>query len=89
MPICELCYREVNKTTQHHLVPREHGGRQTIELCSACHNQVHVLYTNDTLAGELNSLEALRQAPEMRRFLRWIRKQRDRRIKVDRAREKR
>ncbi len=89
MPICELCHREVGKTTQHHLTPREHGGRRTAELCIPCHKQIHALYTNETLAGELNSLEALRQTPEMRRFLRWIRKQRDRQFRVATARTRR
>ena len=58
-------------------------------LCVPCHKQIHALYTHETLANELNNLQALRQAPEMQRFLRWIRKQRDRRVKVRRARRKR
>lgn len=89
MPTCELCERDVSTTTQHHLTPKEHGGRRTVELCSPCHRQIHALYTNDTLAEELNSLKELRQAPEMRRFLKWIRKQRDRHFKVDAANKRR
>lgn len=89
MPTCELCERDVENLTHHHLTPREHGGEEVVDLCQPCHAQIHALYTNDTLAEELNSLRALRRAPEMRRFLRWIQKQRDRHFPVRRAQRRR
>jgi len=83
--VCELCEREVERLTVHHLIPRErdglHGPRAG--LCAACHRQIHVLFDNSRLERELNCLERLRDTPEMRRFLSWVRKQDPhRRVKV-------
>jgi len=85
---CELCEREVARVTRHHLRPREHGGTETALLCSACHRQVHALFTNRTLAHELDSLEKLRAHPQMRSYLRWARRQADRHIPVRRSRSR-
>ena len=74
---CQLCEREVERLTVHHLIPKERDGRfgPLAELCAACHRQIHVLFDNDRLERELNCLERLRDEPQMRRFLSWIRKQ--------------
>jgi hypothetical protein len=82
---CELCEREIERLTVHHLIPRQTGGGDgpRAEICSACHRQIHVLFDNATLARELNCVERLRDEPRMQRFLAWVRKQRpDRHIKV-------
>lgn len=75
--ICELCEREVNKITQHHLTPREVGGRflDTANLCIPCHKQIHALYTNRDLALRLNSISRLRDDEKIARYLKFIRKQ--------------
>ncbi|MBM6861321.1 HNH endonuclease, partial [Clostridium saudiense] len=42
--ICELCKRVgVPKITEHHLVPKERGGKDkpTVCLCEDCHRQIH------------------------------------------------
>jgi ATP-dependent protease Clp ATPase subunit len=78
---CQLCERECDQITAHHLVPRQHTKRkklaasQTIDICSACHRQIHSLFDNRLLATELNTLEKLKQQPDMVRFLNWIKKQ--------------
>ncbi|WP_028560226.1 HNH endonuclease [Paenibacillus pinihumi] len=75
---CELCGRSGVQTTVHHLTPREKGGSSlpTAKLCSACHRQIHALYTNDDLITlELTSLAALRSDPSIAPFLKWVRKQ--------------
>lgn len=89
MPRCALCERDVSQITVHHLVPKSRGkpGQvlPTADLCSACHRQIHALYSNDHLARELGTLEALRSDPDVQRFVRWVRKQApDRRISVRR-----
>ncbi|BCL36154.1 hypothetical protein NSMS1_26010 [Nostoc sp. MS1] len=51
--------------TVHHLVPRQNTKRkkqdpgETINICSACHRQIHTLFDNKVLAQELNTLEKL------------------------------
>ncbi len=76
---CALCERDVAKLTEHHLKPKSRLKKgettPTIWICSACHRQIHALFTNLQLADELNSLERLRDEPRMRKFLSWIAKQ--------------
>ena len=76
---CELCLREVERCTIHHLVPRAEGGKfgPTARLCATCHRQLHAMFTEPTLARELDSLDAIRSNPEMRKYLKWVRKQKD------------
>jgi 5-methylcytosine-specific restriction protein A len=76
---CALCERDVPQSlvTLHHLLPKEHGGQaeHRVPFCKPCHKQVHALFSNRQLATTLNTLEALRAAPELATFLAWIRRQ--------------
>ena len=78
---CELCDRDVSQLTAHHLVPRQTVKRKQaesgpiIDICSACHRQIHALYTNLELARDLNTADKLKSEPRMRKFLNWVRKQ--------------
>ena len=73
---CELCQRDTERPTSHHLVPKLKGGRKgpQARLCSTCHRQVHAMFTEGTLAKRLNTLEALRSDPRMAAYLSWVRK---------------
>ncbi|MDG3074890.1 HNH endonuclease [Bacillus halotolerans] len=75
--ICELCGRSDVQLTEHHLTPKEEGGTflPTAMLCTPCHKQIHALYTNQELAVRLSGIEALRNDPQLARFVKWIRKQ--------------
>lgn len=76
--VCELCKREgVPKVTEHHLVPREEGGKngEVVWLCECCHKQIHALYTNKELAVRLNTLDSLEKDFNISRYLKYIRKQ--------------
>ncbi|MBD1850509.1 HNH endonuclease [Cyanobacteria bacterium FACHB-502] len=88
---CELCDRAVPALTAHHLTPRQNTKRKkldsgpTIQICSACHRQIHAFYNNAHLAKELNSLEKLQQDPKMQNFIAWVKKQYPgKRVQVDR-----
>jgi 5-methylcytosine-specific restriction enzyme A len=74
---CELCHREVERYTVHHLVPRARGGRfgPRANLCPTCHRQVHALFSETTLAQELYSIDLLRANPQVAAYLKWVRKQ--------------
>ena len=74
---CPLCQREVERFTSHHLVPLSRGGRfgPTVRLCSTCHRQLHALFSEATLAKELNTVELVRSHPQMANYLRWVRRQ--------------
>ena len=80
-PHCELCGRNVEKLTVHHLVPRSTVRRRdrstlpTAKLCPACHRQLHALFSNRDLKAQYSSVEELKNAPEIQKFLRWVTKQ--------------
>ena len=76
---CSLCGRAFvrNGLTKHHCLPREEGGtHDDVELlCRQCHGMVHATYTNETLARLYPTLKELRQAPELQKYIGWVRKQ--------------
>jgi hypothetical protein len=63
--------------TQHHLIPKQKGGKveHTVPMCRVCHKQVHAIFGNTELARVFNSVEQLREAPQLKSFLKWVRKQ--------------
>ena len=74
---CELCLREAERYTGHHLVPRAKGGRfgPKAKLCPTCHRQLHALFSEATWAKELHSIDLIRANPQMSEYLRWARRQ--------------
>ena len=72
--LCPLCDRPVPPSQQdaHHLVPKSHGGVQTVVLHRICHRQIHALFTETELARTYTTVEALKQPEEMARFIRWV-----------------
>jgi hypothetical protein len=86
MSVCALCQRE-EILTRHHLIPRtrHHNQRnkrefarelvrQTLGLCRGCHSQVHALLTEKELEREWNTIEKLREHPEVKKFAAWMTK---------------
>jgi hypothetical protein len=92
-PPCALCGRTVSRVSKHHLVPKSEGkpegGTLIAMLCAPCHRTLHSFFTNRTLATEKCTLEALRQDPDIRRYLAWVRRQPDRVIRVRASTRKR
>jgi hypothetical protein len=90
---CSLCGRPFvrRQLTRHHCLPREKGGTGAdVELlCPQCHGMVHATYTNGTLAQLYPNIAELRRAPELEKFLRWVRKQAPSRRKRNRPRRRR
>ena len=74
--ICQLCDRHVSEITEHHLIPKERGGKtyDTAHLCKVCHKQVHALYTNRELAARLFSIARLKDDEKIKRYLNFIKK---------------
>ena len=72
--ICQLCDRQVPEITEHHLIPKEKGGKnyETAMLCKMCHNQIHALYTNKELAARLFSIPRLKNDENIKRYLKFI-----------------
>lgn len=88
---CALCDRTV-PLSFHHLVPRknhrkpwfqrhfskEDMRRRGVWLCRECHRAVHRFHDEQTLGRQLNTLDALREDPQIQRHVAWARKLRAR-----------
>ena len=74
--ICELCNREVPFITEHHLIPKERGGKHydTAKFCKMCHTQIHALYSNRELAARLFSIKRLQSDDGIKKYLNFIKK---------------
>jgi hypothetical protein len=72
--VCPLCQRPIAESHKdaHHLVPKSKGGRHTEYLHRICHRQIHALFTENELAREFSTVEALLAHPEMARFVAWV-----------------
>ena len=74
--ICQLCEREVDKLTEHHLVPKAKGGAKgdTIDICVQCSKQIHAMYDNKVLAQKLNTLQKLKNDTKIKSYINWVKK---------------
>lgn len=72
--VCPLCQRPVPRAQQdaHHLVPKSHGGLDTVVLHRICHRQIHALLTETELARQYHTIEALQTQAQMSDFLQWV-----------------
>lgn len=84
---CELCKREGVITTRHHVIPRRvhkikwfkkkytrEEMNHTIDLCTACHKQIHIFFDHKALARDFNSVEKLLSDGRVKKFVDWIKK---------------
>jgi hypothetical protein len=83
---CELCEREVNEVTKHHLIPRtRHANKRNKKqfdrkevkeriawLCRPCHKQIHAVFTEKQLERDFNTLPSIKAHPEIGKFVDWL-----------------
>jgi len=86
MPPCAICGRPDTVLTRHHLLPqsrhnkprfarnhsKEEGRTRIAMLCKACHSFVHSLLTEKELEQTYDSIDALREHPDIARFASWL-----------------
>ena len=60
---------------EHHLIPRMFGGLEKFFIHRVCHSKVHSVLPELELAFHYNTFAKLREQPELKRFIKWIRKQ--------------
>jgi hypothetical protein len=91
---CELCKRNI-ELTEHHLVPREMHNKKwcrkmfSIEerkqrkawICHDCHAAVHQFIDNKTLAKEFNTVKKLLEHQDVKNFVEWVSKKKQRKFK--------
>lgn len=76
-PLCPLCGRPLlpgPTVDEHHLLPRSQGGTATVTLHRICHQAIHATLSEPELARDFHTIEALRQQPDLARFIAWVRK---------------
>ena len=74
---CPLCQRPMvagPSLDQHHLVPRSHGGRETVTMQKICHRAIHAMLSEQELAEEFSGFEALRAHPLLAQFIAWVKR---------------
>ncbi|GJD93293.1 restriction endonuclease [Methylobacterium iners] len=76
--VCPLCERPIPKRAKsslHHLTPKLKGGARagTVRLHQICHSAIHARYSEAEIARRLADVDALREDPEIARFLAWVR----------------
>jgi hypothetical protein len=59
---------------RHHWQPRSLGGRVAEPLHLICHRKLHSLFTDKELATTYTNPEVVQQHPQMRTFIRWVRR---------------
>ena len=75
---CPVCGREMvtgPSVDRHHWVPKSRGGRATDDIHLVCHRMIHRVFSEKELAGDYADPEAVRDHPEIRRFVAWVRRQ--------------
>lgn len=88
MKNCELCNRE-KELTFHHLIPKKNHkikyirekysflniNSYGIKICRDCHKMIHKLIPHKLLALDYNTMEKLKNHPELKKFIEWVRSQ--------------
>ena len=72
---CPICGRPNFHPSDHHLVPKSRGGKDTLTICRDCHHAAHLLFSNKELERTYNTVEALLGHPEMARMVAFIKRQ--------------
>jgi hypothetical protein len=83
---CELCSSNEDVLDFHHLIPRTlHGKKQYKKLYSKlfmathgiwickeeCHPQIHEFITEKEMGAKYNTLDKLKEHPEIKKYLEW------------------
>lgn len=81
---CVTCHRET-PLTKHHLIPQKHHKKKNdldtmmtlhdvIWVCRQCHDGIHDLYDEQTLAKCFNTLEKLTAEKRLQKHFAWVSK---------------
>ena len=72
---CQICFRDIpdEYLEKHHLIPKSKKGKDTIDVCNACDDQLHLLFTNKELAKQYNTLDKLLSSEKVLTWVNWIR----------------
>ena len=88
--VCPICERETPEALieKHHTTPKSKGGKKTERVCINCGDMIHKLIPLNELKKTYNSIEALKEHPEIQKWVAWAKK-RPQNFSVCMARKKR
>jgi len=71
---CALCSRETDHLVFHHLEPgkRRRRTKEGIKVCHQCGDQIHLMFTNQELRTQYNTLKKLLASPKVWRYIEWV-----------------
>ena len=70
---CWLCGRDLGELIEwHHPVPKSKGGKARVAVHPICHRTIHAHFTNAELGRIGEDVQALRDHPEIAKFLTWV-----------------
>ena len=72
---CPLCKRPNHHPSDHHLVPKCRGGKETETICRDCHRGIHAMFTNKELERAYSTAEALLAHEGFRKMVEFIARQ--------------
>lgn len=72
--LCYICSRPIGNVniSEHHLIPKEYKGTDTILLHNVCHKKIHSVFTNYELAHTYHTVEVIVEHPEIQKFVKWV-----------------
>lgn len=75
---CPICDREMiddgKSINRHHFIPKSRGGKEQEYVHTICHNKIHSIWTEKQLEKEFSDPEVIKDNPEMKVFINWIKK---------------
>lgn len=72
---CPFCERDCPRLEEHHLTPREYGGKETVDICRDCHGACHECFSNKELRDYYHTRARLFSNDRFRKMIRFIAKQ--------------
>ena len=76
--ICLICGREGEDKyfEKHHLEPaQKRKDSDTIDVCHQCGDQLHLLFDNNQLKKDFNTLDSILGNERVEKYVKWVRKQ--------------
>lgn len=75
---CPLCGRPIingPSVSEHHPVPKSYGGKEKVLMHHICHQKVHTVFTEKELYESYYDFQKLKKHPQIRKFIKWVKKQ--------------
>jgi len=73
---CSICKRDVEDTyiEKHHLIPKCKKGKDTIDVCKDCGDQMHQFFSVKEMQKKYNTLERILENEKVQNWVKWLSK---------------